>query len=120
MNLARAKACELQRIVDCLIFLWERRLDAGSFKSFPAPTVPLYFDQCHDGGKRSTASPGQASLEVALLTNRVCLSEPSAKVCVYVAPRNKPKGMDMVAGRNGLNLSEPGMFESASQHDVTI
>jgi len=59
-------------------------------------------------------------LEVALLANRVCLGEPSAKVRVYVAPRSKPKGMDMVAGRNGLNLSEPGMLKSASEHDVTI
>ena len=37
-NLARAEARAVLRVIDCLIFLWEYRLDAGGFKSFPTPS----------------------------------------------------------------------------------
>jgi hypothetical protein len=36
-NLTGAKACAILRVIDCLIFLQENRLDAGRFKNFPDP-----------------------------------------------------------------------------------
>jgi hypothetical protein len=35
----------LQRIIHCLIFRWEPRLNAGSFKSFPAAPVRSDFNR---------------------------------------------------------------------------
>jgi hypothetical protein len=35
-------------IIDCLIFLWEHRLNAGSFKALPAVPKWSDFDDCHD------------------------------------------------------------------------
>jgi hypothetical protein len=38
-NLTWAEAGAVLRVIDCLIFLWDYRLDARNFKSFPAPAV---------------------------------------------------------------------------------
>jgi hypothetical protein len=46
-DLTGAKARAVLRIVDCLIFLWEHRLDAGCLKDFPAPAMWFDFNQCH-------------------------------------------------------------------------
>jgi hypothetical protein len=43
VNVLRGHHRDNQRL-DCLILLWEHRLDAGSFKSFPAPTVRFDFN----------------------------------------------------------------------------
>jgi len=47
VNFTRAKACAVPRVIACLILLWEYRLDAGCFESFPAPRVWSYFDYRH-------------------------------------------------------------------------
>jgi len=43
-NLTGAKARAVLRIIDCLIFLWEHRLNARRFKGFPAPPVRSDFN----------------------------------------------------------------------------
>jgi hypothetical protein len=46
-NFAGPKASAGLCIIYCLIFLWEHRLDAGSFKSFPAQAVRSNFNYRH-------------------------------------------------------------------------
>jgi hypothetical protein len=41
-----------------LPFLREHRLNARSFKNSPAPTVRLYFNDCHFTGQRLAAAIG--------------------------------------------------------------
>jgi hypothetical protein len=36
-------------VIDCLALLWKHRLNAGSFKNLPAPTVRSDFNQRHCG-----------------------------------------------------------------------
>jgi hypothetical protein len=47
LNLARAEAGAVLCIIDCLIFLWEYRLDTGRLKRFSAPTVRPDFNYRH-------------------------------------------------------------------------
>jgi hypothetical protein len=44
-RLSEARA--ILRVVDCLILLWEHRLNAGSVESFPAPLVWSDFNYSH-------------------------------------------------------------------------
>jgi hypothetical protein len=46
-DFAAAKARAGFRIVDGLTLLWKHRLNARSFKNFPAPSVRFYFNYCH-------------------------------------------------------------------------
>jgi hypothetical protein len=43
LSLAVPKACAVLRVIDCLLFLQENRLNAGSFEDFPAVTVRFDF-----------------------------------------------------------------------------
>jgi hypothetical protein len=63
-NFARAEAGAVLRVIDCLIFLWEHRLNAGRFKRFPAPTVR--FDFKSPSSRRATFP----------LTKPLCLRRP--------------------------------------------
>ena len=49
VNFTRAEAGAVLRIIDCPIFLWKHRLNAGRFKSLPATSVWSEFNYRHGG-----------------------------------------------------------------------
>jgi hypothetical protein len=51
-NLSRWEARTGFGLADCLIFLPEHRLNARSFKDFPAPAMRPDFNYCHQDGQR--------------------------------------------------------------------